>query len=500
MTVDRKPLEFPTLKIRQSRRLDGGVVVEGAVQGAFHYLRDGRSSPTKSLIPLGANFGTVVSQVETGAGLTVVSADKVTQRVENRVPDGRTPTADLVLATSYKQNSKAIIRLEDRSGENPLGTIYFEEFSLQTVSEPQDERFQVHEVFDGEKIFFFGRRPRFWTYSGIVKNAKDAIRLVSTPFTDQFAPNVTALTLPEITPQSFADRFVHLFKTQFAGTKALESNSRIILTYEDIAIEGMMTSIMVARNSEIPAAVNITFTLFVLNDTFINIDQDGETLEEVVNEWNRQNKANDSQPIPGELSGAPKDVDQVLSDEQKAQADETKAAQDLERASQEQETTQQRANELQEEFQQSLKSLIAANQAAANDPENADLALAALRAEKDFAEKQANFQDAVNELNLASERLAEAVADKNNAQETHDHAISVVSRHTTELAEGETEETIPLSLAQQVLATGGVIDSSVKAESGTPGVSTLAVQVSYPNGKSTNRDIKTETIFVRVKS
>jgi hypothetical protein len=159
-----------------------------------------------------------------------------------------TPTADLLRkkSTGPKVGSKMIIKVDPEPGSERGGKVtpglIFDKFSLQAVTESDDERYQLHETFAEEVLFVFGRRPRVWTLAGIVVNSADA---------------------------NYADSLIANYDAYYRGTRVIEKRARTFVFYEDVLIECTLLGLTVSRNSQIPSAVNASLTMVVHERGFI---------------------------------------------------------------------------------------------------------------------------------------------------------------------------------------------------------------------------------------
>lgn len=167
--------------------------------------------------------------------------------------DREVSTADLLrrdkVHTGMKTRSKMVLLVDRQQSEGNAAAdnsakLVFRHFSLQGVTESDDERYQIHETFAGEVMFVFGRRPRIWTLAGVVVNSADA------PYADELLKNYDEL---------------------YRGTRLVEERGRAIVTYEDIIIEGTLVGLTVARNSQVPSAVNVSLSLVVHERGFMSL-------------------------------------------------------------------------------------------------------------------------------------------------------------------------------------------------------------------------------------
>ena len=136
----------------------------GIFSAKYRPVLDGNSTP-KSAIGRKIDLGD-------RAGMLRIKDTKRTKtalegQLEPRSPQS-VPTADFISTTSYKKNAKLIIRViptaslgdpKDVGNVQITGKVEpelsFDKFSLQAVSENDDERYQLHETFDDATLFLF---------------------------------------------------------------------------------------------------------------------------------------------------------------------------------------------------------------------------------------------------------------------------------------------------------------------------------------------------------
>lgn len=498
MTKSSRPLQFPQLRIVKRRRMDGTVMVEGGVRSAMQSLFDSKGIEGLGLTPPGASFGSVIEMVETGAGIRQADAQVINKQVTNPAPDGSTPTADQVLATSYKKDSKCVIRMEKRNGDDDNDKVFFEHFSLQSVSEPQEEKYQVHEVFEGEKIYFFGSRPRFWTYNGIVLNAADAVG-----FADE-TDEVLGVTTKK--SQSFADDLIRKYREYYRGTRAVENDVRILVTYEDIWVDGLMINMSPSRNTQFPNAVNMTFTLFVIDAGFFGDTKDTETLDDLVNELSRQTRAIDEE-VDGIMKHATPQVENLEAANSDATAGNDAAAADLQKAAQEEAAAQGLLREKIDELDKSEEELQAAREsfgALGDSPSPSQISTAGKRvdaAEEKVRKVSAELQELYGTLDVISEDLTIVKERRDAAVLLKEHTSSSVEKHATQFGGQSGLEAAVARKKSELQAEGGIIVSSRELEQLELSGFSVVVEIiaEYPDGKDSNRSIKFETFTMRVK-
>lgn len=240
------------------------------------------------------------SGTELGAGAT-----KVTVKDTKRTKTGlevqlepinlqSVPTADLITHTSYKKDSKLVIRIvkspiaaadkgnSEGRQEDSDPNFYFDRFSLQSVAESDDERYQLHETFESATLFLFGRRPRIWTYQGIVLNGKRP--LVPDYLTGDANKSAREAFLYRYN-MDFANELLRRYENHYRGTRTVETNSRAYVLYDDTVVEGTLLNMIAVRNTSIPGAVNVTFSLVVHQRGWVGsslIDTQEQTLAKIL--------------------------------------------------------------------------------------------------------------------------------------------------------------------------------------------------------------------------
>lgn len=110
---------------------------------------------------------------------------------------GEIPNVDYVIDSGIKRGSKVIIEVVggattpdlsksqfDKAmtvlgaingrvrGDISVDSLYFDKFSVVSITEPDEERYMIHETFGGDILDAFGHRPRLLTLSGNVINGR----------------------------------------------------------------------------------------------------------------------------------------------------------------------------------------------------------------------------------------------------------------------------------------------------------------------------------------
>lgn len=123
----------------------------------------------------------------------------------------------------------------------------YTKFILQNTRESHQERSQIVETFGEFYLFFFGERPPVYTFSGTLINTK----------------NVNWL----------AD-FQFYYENYMRGTKCVEKNARIIITYGGRQIEGYIIEMSTATDAQMEPGVPVTFQVVVTRRNQVGFSDD----------------------------------------------------------------------------------------------------------------------------------------------------------------------------------------------------------------------------------
>jgi hypothetical protein len=124
------------------------------------------------------------------------------------------------------------------SSEDPAvsDSSYTTNFLLQAVSEQRVEKFQPITTFGATYGFFFGEQPRTVTFNAILLNTAD------------FQWEV----------EWWAN-----YEESLRGTRAVDKQVRAYITYDDVLMEGYLTSASTQKNAQNSYEVPLTFTMWV---------------------------------------------------------------------------------------------------------------------------------------------------------------------------------------------------------------------------------------------
>lgn len=131
---------------------------------------------------------------------------------------------------------------EDYDGEyRPIYTT--SDFILENVNMQDAEKYQLIETFGENLIYFFGNRPKIYTFAGHLLNTLDL---------------------------EWKNNFLSAYENYMRGTKCVENNARAYIIYEDSIIEGYILNISLALNSANTNFCPFNFSMYVTNALTIN--------------------------------------------------------------------------------------------------------------------------------------------------------------------------------------------------------------------------------------
>lgn len=176
---------------------------------------------------------------------------------------GITPKDESIASLRIIANLDLLTGQVNQTGLQTGGlTIYgTDQFILQNVAEPDDEKVQIVETFGEPIAFFYGRRPRMYTYSGILLNGSDSIPNQGKGLSEDEKRN-TYSTL-------WRDNFKMAYELFLRGTKAARFRARAYLTYDRVVREGFIIRSNISQDIR-PGMVNFMFSMFVTREVSLD--------------------------------------------------------------------------------------------------------------------------------------------------------------------------------------------------------------------------------------
>lgn len=124
-------------------------------------------------------------------------------------------------------------------------------FFLQSVSEPEQEKYQVVETFTGFYAFFFGKRPPIYRYSGV---------LLSDP------------------NYRWNNDFKYIYENFFRGTSAVELNAEVIITYDGRVVTGFPLSLTMQQDAMNDKGMPFAMDILVVSHDHMSFSIDIDSL------------------------------------------------------------------------------------------------------------------------------------------------------------------------------------------------------------------------------
>ena len=114
----------------------------------------------------------------------------------------------------------------------------YSDFILQGITDRRSEKQQVIETFGEPFIYFFGERPRIVHFRGMLVNTEDF---------------------------NWRAQFWHNYEEHLRGTKLVQENARVYLTYDTILLEGYPIDAQAHDMADAPYSVPFEMQMFLTN-------------------------------------------------------------------------------------------------------------------------------------------------------------------------------------------------------------------------------------------
>ena len=429
-----------------------------------------------SLMPRGVALNAPVTQyLVTGLDADYINAIQENQKKRLRQA---VPTADYVTRTSFKIGTRMLIKIEPTNAKmkerlrDYIPNLVFDKFSLQAISEPDSERYQLHETFEDEVLFLFGRRPRVWTMQGIVVNGR---RAPDRP--ESAAPRRAGESAADFLQRQdpfekenekkrlkkdmdWANHLIQDWEDFYRGSKAIELQARTYLTYEDSVIEATLLELTVVRNAQVPSSVNAMITFVVHQRAFLGQEyRDGFTaanLRDLIDKTNAGKSFDEKEWAP-EIKPLPASMEELKRQKVEAEGVLQQTQQDVIAAATEKAAVDEAMSEGEKEYAQAQKEYTEKTSEVARVRAMADAATnpnakerLQQRADKIYLEAE----EAMNKAHEAQQRGLAAEAQKTTTEANLDAAT------TAEADAAQTDDV----LNQAIKNAGATVEPTVYTE------------------------------------
>ena len=120
-------------------------------------------------------------------------------------------------------------------------------FFLQSVSEPEQEKYQVVETFTGFYAFFYGKRPPIYRFSG---------------------------TLLNDTVYRWNNDMKYIYENFFRGTSATQLNAEVVINYDGRAVTGFPLNLVMQQEAMNDKGMPFSMDVLVINYSPLTLSQD----------------------------------------------------------------------------------------------------------------------------------------------------------------------------------------------------------------------------------
>ncbi len=189
--------------------------------------------------------------------------------VQEQLKDVRfRPTADDVVDGGIKNGSKVVIKIVDQN-EGPLGSwdrivrsniantdgtprdLTFDKFSVMSITEPDEQRYQIHETFGADILQTFGRRPRILTISGQVVNGKLDVSVGG-----------------EIRSMDWKNAFQRFYENHYSAHACTKKIKKVRIFSQDTVYDGYMLNMVAATTAMDQGISQVTITFLLASRNF----------------------------------------------------------------------------------------------------------------------------------------------------------------------------------------------------------------------------------------
>lgn len=142
-----------------------------------------------------------------------------------------------------------VVQKASKGSDTDLMPVYTK-FILQSVQEAHFERYQIVETFNDFYVFMFGERPPIYSFSGTLINSQNI---------------------------NWVQDFMLLYETFFRGTRCVEANAEVRLTYGGRSIAGYILNVSNQTSAAVEEGVPFSFQMLVTKRSYLGLSLDFNT-------------------------------------------------------------------------------------------------------------------------------------------------------------------------------------------------------------------------------
>jgi hypothetical protein len=148
-------------------------------------------------------------------------------------------------STNKTWNDAVTGYLKDAKNGQPVN-LTFDKFSVASISEPDEERYQIIETIGADFIYGFGRRPRIMMLSGSVLNGKMDVRVGG-----------------EIRSMDWKNAFMRRYQNSYRLTQCIKERKKILIVAQDTVFTGYLLNMIPFTSAETQAISQVTLSYLI---------------------------------------------------------------------------------------------------------------------------------------------------------------------------------------------------------------------------------------------
>ena len=180
------------------------------------------------------------------------------------------PTSNYAIDTGMKRNSKVVIsivpensNINNASWDQRLqgnlkgGKVVFPHFSVQSISEPNEERYQIHETIGADFIQSFGTRPRIFMISGSVVNGKVNVGIGN-----------------QSRSMDWKNAFQRIYKRRFSLKRCIHRREKIRIFGQSTIWDGYVVNLISQTSANMASLSQVTITFVMSDESYLGQNDD----------------------------------------------------------------------------------------------------------------------------------------------------------------------------------------------------------------------------------
>jgi len=220
-----------------------------------------KADPSKSSLSSGTRVTTVVTKpsntsvgqppsIQKNSGASVAGSG------------GTGSSVDLTSADTFRQSDNPAKKQTRQFGEPDVEKVAtlsvrtydnsnliegYTNFFLQSVSEAEQEKYQVVETFTAYYAFFYGKRPPIYTYSGFLLNDSD---------------------------NNWMNAFRFMYENYLRGTASAELGAETVISYDKRVVSGFLLNLSINQDAVQDKGVPFSFSVLVITHELVEYGED----------------------------------------------------------------------------------------------------------------------------------------------------------------------------------------------------------------------------------